>query len=175
MGCAMICVSSAPPGLPLFLPEASSSSSVRMTTFVEPFVCSGSGIPPASESETGSAKASGSYFFGPDAVWYVRAESEYFATKPLPTGRGSEKRDYDFFITKNLVVGCVKDGEIIERAPGKGIEPGQSLTLLAAADGVLYGTLSDERSVYDTGENVIRVVALDPETLDVMRDLGELK
>ncbi len=122
-----------------------------------------------------TSAASGSYFFGPDAVWYVRAESEYFATKPMPTGRGSEKRDYDFFITKNLVVGCVKDGEIIERAPGKGIEPGQSLTLLAAADGVLYGTLYDEQRVYDTGETINRVVALDPETLDVIRDLGELK
>ena len=122
-----------------------------------------------------TSAASGSYFFGPDAVWYVRAESEYLATKPMPTGRGSEKRDYDFFITKNLVIGCVKDGEITERAPGEGIEPGQSLTLLAAADGVLYGTIYDERRVYDTGETVNRVVALDPETLDVMRDLGELK
>jgi hypothetical protein len=118
--------------------------------------------------------ASGSYFFGPDAVWYVCAESEYLATKPMPTGRGSEKRDYDFFITKNLVIGCVKDGEITERAPGEGIEPGQALTLLAAADGVLYGTLCDEQKVYDTGETVNRVVALDPETLDVIRDLGEL-
>ena len=118
--------------------------------------------------------ASGSYFFSPDAVWYVRAESEYLATKPMPTGRGSEKRDYDFFITKNLVISCVKDGEITDRAPGEGIGPGQALTLLAAADGVLYGTLCDEQKVYDTGETVNRVVALDPETLDVICDLGEL-
>ncbi|MBQ5356307.1 MAG: hypothetical protein IIU08_10605 [Clostridia bacterium] len=121
-----------------------------------------------------TSAASGSYFFGPDAVWYVRAESEYLATKPMPTGRGSEKRDYDFFITKNLVISCVKDGDITDRAPGEGIEPGQALTLLAAADGVLYGTLCDEQKVYDTGETVNRVVALDPETLDVICDLGEL-
>ena len=122
-----------------------------------------------------TSHASGSYFFGPDAVWYVRMESEYFATKPMPTGRGSEKRDYDFFTAKNLAVGCVRDGEVTERAPGEGIGAGQVLTLLAAADGVLYGTLSDERSVYETGETVNRPVALDPETLDVILDLGELK
>ena len=131
--------------------------------------------PETERFEEVTSHASGSYFFGPDAVWYVRMESEYFATKPMPTGRGSEKRDYDFFTAKNLAVGCVRDGEVTERAPGEGIGAGQVLTLLAAADGVLYGTLSDERSVYETGETVNRVVALDPETLDVILDLGELK
>ena len=82
--------------------------------------------------------------------------------------------DYDFFVSKNLAVGCIRDGKITERAPGEGIEAGQVLTLLAATDGVLYGTLYDEGKLWETGEYFNHVVALDPETLGVIRDYGDL-
>ena len=121
-----------------------------------------------------TSTASGSYCFGPDAVWYVNTESEYLGTKPMPTGAPGGKQDYDFFVSKNLAVGCIRDGKITERAPGEGIEPGQVLTLLAAADGMLYGTVYDEGKLWETGEYFNHVVALDPETLGVIRDYGDL-
>lgn len=116
----------------------------------------------------------GSVVYGPDAVWYAKSDREYLGTKPMATGGAGGTQDFDFFLTKNLTIGCIRDEKITEHTPGEGIGSGKALNLMAAADGVLYGTLLDEQRYFDTDEYVNNLIVLDAQTLDVVRDYGEL-
>jgi hypothetical protein len=107
--------------------------------------------------------------WGPDAVWYLRADYEYLGTKAMPTGRPGEQIDYDYIAKKNCRIGCIRNGEVTERAIGEaeGLLPEESVSLIAAADGVLYALVSDNRAEYETGDGGTEMALIDPETLGI--------
>lgn len=119
------------------------------------------------------AEAYSDFVFGGDAVYYTRTESEYLGTKPMPTGRPGEMVDSDFFETKTVAVGFWKDGGITEINPNlpEGFE---NLSLTVGADGILYGGLSDGGlGYYETGEIHAVRCALDPVTLEILREFED--